>query len=140
MNKNNELFQKWLAQSHRNQAIQNIEKYRETSHCAQLLSILDQKKIVLSEDALFRLLAFSAGVYYRIEFDNARYKGTFWNRLSAFYMENPFLFSIAEIAESYNSVKYLLLLKRNGLQLQKTSLTNTKFLISHTRQKEQVFH
>lgn len=119
MNKNNELFQKWLAQSHRNQAIQNIEKYRETSHCAQLLSILDQKKIVLSEDALLDCSLFQQGCIIELSLTMQGTKEHFGIGCLRFIWKTRFCSLSLKLPNHTIALNISFLLKRNGLQLQK---------------------
>lgn len=101
-----------------------IEEYKNTEHYSLLINSLGQRNISLSDEAMFNLLAFSADTFWDEERDKkyigTDYEGTFWNRLSVFFLENPFLFSIAEIAELKNSVKFLVFVKEKWLPIVKS--------------------
>ena len=104
---NLEMSQSWV--------LRKIEHYKETGHYSRLIEALKKSNYTLSDDAMFKVLSFSADIYQDVERDSkyigTKYEGTFWNRLSPFFMENPFLFSISEIAELTNSIKFLIFVK-----------------------------
>lgn len=100
-------------------AQKKIATYKTTDSYLLLMEQIGSAANELSEDALFRLLAYSADIYYRIQYDAENHKGlnTFYNKLSSIIAENPLLFSIYETVNIDCAVRYIIFFRSKWLSI-----------------------